>query len=67
MTQSAEHLAKAEAALDMVKDDAGLMQWHDEFMSDDHYASMLDDDARALERLYQSAHVRVNYPGALVG
>lgn len=51
----------------MVKDDAGLMQWHDEFMSDDHYASMLDDDAKVLERLYQSAHVRVNYPGALVG
>lgn len=67
MNDSANHLAKADAALALVKTQEGLDAWHDEFMSGDEYAGMEHADAAALERLYQAAVVRVCWPGALVG
>lgn len=61
------HLSKAEAALATVKTPEQLDEWHDAWMAGEDYASMPDADAKVLERLYQAAHARVHFPGALVG
>ena len=53
MTDSATYLAKAEAALALVKTETDLMAWHEEYANSFEYLNMTDTDARTLEALYQ--------------
>lgn len=65
MIDSAKHLKEAAAAMLDVKTEHQLGNWHDRFMASDDYASMSDDDARELERLYQKRAGR--FMGVLAG
>ena len=53
MIDSAGQLSAASDAIELVCCEAELMIWHDDWMSNDEYAAMSDDDAQSLERLFQ--------------
>lgn len=53
MLNSATHLTQASEALAAIHSEADLMTWHDLWMCSDDYTAMADDDAHALEVLFQ--------------